>query len=79
MLHQTCPSTFPLLFSLPIAAFGSWIRLRQLMALEIPVFSSVMDIEPDTGFFICFLGVLVVHAVTEVVVAEAVAPGGGKK
>ena len=49
------------------------------MALEIPVFSSVMDIEPDTGFFICFLGVLVVHAVTEVVVAEAVAPGGGKK
>ena len=73
MLH---PSTFPLLFGLLIAAFSSWIRLRRLMALEIPVFSSVMEIEPDTGFFICFLSALVVHVVTEVV-AEAVA-GGGK-
>ena len=36
------------------------------MALEIPVFSSVMEIEPDTGFFICFPSVLVVHVVTEV-------------
>lgn len=44
------------------------------MALEIPVFSRVMDIEPDTGFFICFLSALVVHIVTEVV-AEAVAGG----
>ena len=46
------------------------------MVLEMPMFSSVMNIAPDTGFFICFLSALVVHVVTEVV-AEAVA-GGGK-
>lgn len=44
------------------------------MALEIPVFSSVIDVELDTGFLICFLGALVVHVVTEIV-AGAVAGG----
>jgi len=38
------------------------------------MFSSVMNIVPDTGFFICFLSALVVHVVTEAV-AEAVARG----
>lgn len=41
-----------------------------------PTFSSVMNIAPDTGFFICFLSALVAHVVTEVV-AEEVPPGGG--
>lgn len=41
-----------------------------------PMFSSVMNIAPDTGFFICFLSTLVVRVVTEVV-AEEVAGGRG--
>lgn len=80
MVAGRCCTRRPLIFPLVWFA-GSGLRFLDpftvVVTLEVPMFSSVMNIAPDTGFFICFLSALVAHVVTEVV-AEEVAWGGGR-